>query len=108
MILARLNWQLLALSMVPVLLLVIAMRGFAKYVRPAFRERQKDLGDLNATLNDNLSGIREVKAFTREEMEAGRVSHRIDRYRDSMLKPLRLMAPSIPSGSSARLWAPSC
>ena len=90
--LARLDWQLLALSMIPVLPLVIAMRGFAKYVRPAFRERQKYLGDINATLNDNLSGIREIKAFTREEIEAGRVSHRIDRYRDSMLKALRLMA----------------
>jgi ABC-type multidrug transport system fused ATPase/permease subunit len=28
------------------------------------------LGELNATLNDNLSGIREIQAFTREEVEA--------------------------------------
>jgi len=71
---------------------VLAMRGFARYVRPAFRERQSDLGELNATLNDNLSGVREIKAFTREETEAARINHHVLRYRDSMLNALRLMA----------------
>jgi ATP-binding cassette subfamily B protein/subfamily B ATP-binding cassette protein MsbA len=91
-VLLSLNWQLMVLSMIPIPLIVFVMRGFAKYVRPAFRVRQRELGELNATLNDNLSGIREIKAFTREETEAGRVSEHIDRYRDSMLKALRLMA----------------
>jgi len=91
-VLISLNWQLMLLSLIPIPLIVFAMRGFSRYVRPAFRERQQELGELNATLNDNLSGIREIKAFTREEVEAGRVSEHIDRYRDSMLKALRLMA----------------
>lgn len=91
-VLLSMNWQLMLLSMMPVPLIVLAMRGFAKYVRPAFRERQKELGELNATLNDNLSGIREIKAFTREEEEALRISQHINRYRDSMLNALRLMA----------------
>ncbi len=91
-VLALLNWQLLLLSIVPIPLIILAMRGFAKYVRPAFRQRQQELGELNATLNDNLSGIREIKAFTREESEALRVGERINNYRDSMLHALRLMA----------------
>jgi ATP-binding cassette subfamily B protein len=61
-------------------------------VRPAFRERQRELGQLNATLNDNLSGIREIKAFTQEEREALRIEKHIHRYRDSLLRALRLMA----------------
>jgi ATP-binding cassette subfamily B protein/subfamily B ATP-binding cassette protein MsbA len=91
-VLISLNWQLMLLSLIPIPVIVFAMRGFAKYVRPAFRARQKELGELNATLNDNLSGIREIKAFTHEEVEASRVGGHIDRYRDSMLKALRLMA----------------
>lgn len=86
------NWQLMLLTMIPVPLIILAMRGFGKYVRPAFRERQKELAELNASLNDNLSGIREIKAFTREDIEAVRIGERIDRYRDSMLHALRLMA----------------
>jgi ATP-binding cassette, subfamily B, bacterial len=50
------------------------------------------LGDLNATLNDNLSGIREIKAFTREGNEAQRIHQRIDSYRQSLLSALKLMA----------------
>jgi ATP-binding cassette subfamily B protein len=91
-VLISMNVQLLLLSMIPIPLIVLAMRGFARYVRPAFRARQKDLGELNAALNDNLSGIREIKAFTREETEAARVGQHIVRYRDSMLNALRLMA----------------
>jgi len=91
-VLIALNWQLMLLSLIPIPFIVFAMRGFAKYVRPAFRERQRVLGELNATLNDNLSGIREIKAFTGEEAEVGHVGEHIDRYRDSMLKALRLMA----------------
>ncbi|MBN1581579.1 MAG: ABC transporter ATP-binding protein, partial [Anaerolineae bacterium] len=91
-ILTDLNWQLMLLSLIPVPLIVVAMRAVSKFVRPAFRARQGELGELNATLSDNLSGIREIKAFTREEVEAAHVGEHIDRYRDSMLKALRLMA----------------
>jgi ATP-binding cassette subfamily B protein len=92
LVLVSMNWQLTLLSMIPIPLIVLAMRGFARYVRPAFRVRQVALGELNATLNDNLSGIREIKAFTREEIEAARVGDHIAKYRDSMLRALRLMA----------------
>jgi ATP-binding cassette subfamily B protein len=91
-VLVTLNWRLMVMSLIPIPLIVLSMRAFAKYVRPAFRERQKELAELNATLNDNLSGIREIKAFTREETEAKHVGRHIDRYRDSLLRALRLMA----------------
>jgi ATP-binding cassette subfamily B protein len=92
LVLMSMSWRLALLSMLPIPMIVLAMRGFAKYVRPAFRARQRELGDLNATLNDNLSGIREIKAFTREHMEEAKVRDHVIRYRDSMLHALRLMA----------------
>jgi ATP-binding cassette subfamily B protein len=91
-VLFGLNWQLALLSLVPIPLVVMSLRVYAKYVRPAFRNRQKQLGDLNALLNDNLAGIREIKAFTREEDESKRVYQGIDNYRKSLLSALRLMA----------------
>ena len=91
-VLFSLNWQLTLLSLVPIPLVVVSLQVYARYVRPAFRERQKELGDLNATLNDNLSGIREIKAFTREDDELRRIGVKIDRYRRSLLRALRLMA----------------
>ena len=86
------NPQLALLTLVPIPLIVLAMRGFAKYVRPAFRERQAELGELNAILQDNLSGIREIKTFTRERMESERIGVRIENYKRSLLHALRLLA----------------
>jgi len=91
-VLMRMSWPLALLCMIPIPLIVVALRGFGKYVRPAFRQRQSELGELNAALNDNISGIREIKAFTREDIESERIGERIDRYRDSLLRALRLMA----------------
>lgn len=91
-VLLSLNWRLTLLSMIPIPLVVVSLRVYARYVRPAFRERQKELGNLNAILNDSLSGIREIKAFTREVEEMKRINQGIDRYRVSLLGALKLMA----------------
>lgn len=91
-VLFLINWQLTLLSIIPIPLVVASLKIFAKRVRPAFRERQKELGDLNAVLNDSISGIREIKAFTREGEALKKVSHGIDRYRSSLLNALKLMA----------------
>ena len=91
-VLVSMNWKLTLLSTIPIPLVILSLRVYAKYVRPAFRHRQKELGDLNATLNDNLSGIREIKAFTRERDEANRIHNRIENYLNSQLHALKLMA----------------
>ena len=91
-VLLGLNWKLTLLSTIPIPLVILSLQIYAKRVRPAFRNRQQELGNLNALLNDNLSGIREIKAFTREESEAKRVRTGIDNYRKSLLNALRLMA----------------
>ncbi len=91
-VLFTLNWKLTLFSMLPIPLVIISLRVYAKRVRPAFVFRQKELGELNAVLNDNISGIREIKAFTQEDESLQKVGSRVDRYRQSQLKALRLMA----------------
>jgi ATP-binding cassette subfamily B protein len=91
-VLFTLNWRLALLSLVPIPLVAIALRIFTRYVRPAFRVRQFELGELNAILNDNLHGIREIKAFNQEIDQLERVGMGVDRFLNSNLRALRLMA----------------
>lgn len=91
-VLLSLNWRLTLLSSIPIPLVLASLQLYAKYVRPAFRNRQKALGEVNAMLNDNLSGIREIKAFTREQEEASRIRQGVDIYRLTQLNALKLMA----------------
>lgn len=92
LVLASMNWQLTLYSLAPIPLVILALVGFSKVVRPAFRRRQQDVGELNAVLNDSISGIREIKAFNRESEQLERVELGIERYRLSLLTALRLMA----------------
>jgi ATP-binding cassette subfamily B protein/subfamily B ATP-binding cassette protein MsbA len=91
-ILSSLNWRLTLYSMAPIPLVVLSLVGFAKFVRPAFRHRQAEVGELNAVLNDSIAGIREIKAFNRESEQLERVELGIERYRLSLMNALKLMA----------------
>jgi ATP-binding cassette subfamily B protein len=93
---AAMNWRLALLTLVPIPLVLVAVRLYTRRVMPAFRVRQRDLAELNATLQDNLSGMREIRAFGREVREADRIGRRIEDYRQSLLRALRLMATFSP------------
>jgi ATP-binding cassette, subfamily B, bacterial len=90
------NTKLMLLTLIPMPLVFIAIRSFAKHVRPAFRVRQEDLAELNASLQDNFSGIREIQAFNREHTESRNIWKRIKKYRNSNLNALKLMATFSP------------
>jgi ATP-binding cassette subfamily B protein/subfamily B ATP-binding cassette protein MsbA len=95
-VLFNLDWKLTLFSMLPIPLVVFSLRVYAKRVRPAFVHRQKELGELNAVLNDSISGIREIKAFTQERASYQKVGEKVETYRKSNLVALRLMATFSP------------
>lgn len=61
-----LNWQLATgtLLILPIMLYITGQ--VTKYSRVAFRQVQRNLGGLNAVMEENIAGIRVVKAFARE------------------------------------------
>ena len=91
-ILLSMNVRLTLLTLIPIPLIIVALIGYSKIVRPAFRNRQQSIGELNAVLNDNLSGIREVKAFAREEDALDKVDGKIQLVLNKNLRALKLMA----------------
>ncbi len=91
-ILLSMNVRLTLLTLIPIPLIIFALIGYSKLVRPAFKTRQQSLGELNAVLNDSLSGIREVKAFAREEDELDKVDNKIQLVLHKNLRALKLMA----------------
>lgn len=91
-ILLSMNVNLTLLTLIPIPLIIFALIGYSKLVRPAFKTRQQSLGELNAVLNDSLSGMREVKAFAREEDTLDRVDDKIQLVLHKNLRALKLMA----------------
>ncbi len=87
----------LTLVVLPVLPLALFMFGlFGAKVQPLFAQLQKLLAALNTVLEENLSGIRVVKAFAREPHEQARFSTAIDAHLQQRLKLSRTFATIFP------------
>ena len=61
------NPRLAALTMIPVPFVVFVSIMFSRWVAPLFRTNARVLGELSGMLQDDLSGMREIKAFVQEE-----------------------------------------
>lgn len=67
--LAYLNWRLMIASVVTFPLLLRTVMQFDKAIRPAWKHVRERMGELTDTLQENISGIRVVKAFAHEPGE---------------------------------------
>ncbi len=90
------NWQLTLMTL-PVLLLILGVFGFfSQKGRPLFTLVQQKLGRLNTILQENLAGVRVVKAFAREPYERERFGEANRDYRDINLRVFHLFAYAFP------------
>ena len=91
-----LSWKLGLIMLAPVPILMVNIYRFSKVIRPVYRGIRDRLGDINARLQDNLSGIRVIKAFTREEYEQGRFDRESTEYYDMNVRGIGLWSSFFP------------
>ena len=74
---------LLALfTLIPVPFVIFISSFFSKKVSPLFRINAQVLGELNGVLQDNISGIKEIQAFGKEESEHEKLREWCEHYAD--------------------------
>jgi ATP-binding cassette subfamily B protein len=83
---------LAVLALAPVPFVVLIARGYGKRSRPALQEVQQRIAELTAEAEENVSGIRVVKAFAQEERQLLRFSHSAGRVFDQSIYATRLQA----------------
>ncbi len=88
----RLSLLLLALS--PLLLLLLAWVSRKAY--PMFGAVQESLDGLNTVMQENLTGVRVVKAFVRADYENARFGRANDQLADTSIRAMQLMAVVMP------------
>ena len=90
------DWQLALIMLVLVPLTFGVFGLFASKARPLFMRIQQRLADLNTVLQENLAGVRVVKAFAREPYEARRYTQANQNLFDLNLVVGRLFATAMP------------
>ena len=91
-----LDWQLalVALAVVPAIALLLVR--FVTRIRPLFQQVQQTLGRLNTVLQEDLSGVRVIRAFAREDYETARYKAVNDELLDRNLTTVRVFANNFP------------
>ncbi len=96
-ILLTINWKLALITCAPIPLILLSGVIFSKVVRPFFKASQQCMGQLNAKLQDNLSGLHEIQSFGQEAYEKELVNTQSFEQVRAMLRALRASAIFHPS-----------
>jgi ABC-type multidrug transport system fused ATPase/permease subunit len=87
-----LNPVLAAVALWPVPFVVLVAARYGRRARPALQEVQQRIAELTAEAEENVSGVRVVKAFAREQRQLGRFRHSVRRVFDQSMYSTRLRA----------------
>jgi ATP-binding cassette subfamily B protein len=84
---------LLALvSLLPIPLVIWTAQRYGKRARPALQEVQQRIGELTADVEENVGGVRIVKAFAAEPQQARRFADSVTRVFDQSMISTQLRA----------------
>ena len=110
-VLLLINWKLalLSLATMPVLFVIAVL--FARQLRPMFSRVQQETAQLSTVLQEDLSGMRVVRAFAQEEQETTKFLYSSDRLAVATSKTMELFAMRNPLlqfiagiGTTAVVW----
>jgi len=88
--------ELAALSLAPVPFVILIAQRYGKHSRPAIQEAQQRIAELTADAEENISGIRVVKAFAQEAPQLDRFRHSVGRVFDQQMYATRIQARYTP------------
>ena len=64
-----LDWRMALVALAPLPIFVSLLWTFAHFIRPVFSRIRKELGEINARLQERIAGMQVIKAFAREKSE---------------------------------------
>src|ERR1700754_38435 len=83
---------LAAISLLPVPFVVFIAAHYGRVARPALQEVQQRIAELTADVEENVSGVRVVKSFAREERQLARFRGLVGRVFDQSMVTTRMAA----------------
>jgi len=95
-VMIAINPLLALIALLPAPLVVYTASRYNRVSRPAVQEVQQRIAELTAEAEENISGIRIVKAFAREEHQLHRFQRAVARVFDQSIYSTRLQATFSP------------
>ncbi len=90
-ILAFIFWPLALILFLVTMVMLIFSYFQNKKMQETFMDNRRKIGDVNASLQDSLAGIRIVQSFTNEDIEKAKFDHSNDEFLASKKRNYRVM-----------------
>jgi ABC-type multidrug transport system fused ATPase/permease subunit len=91
-VMITINPKLGLIALIPVPFVVVISYRYGRRARPAIQETQQRIGELTAEAEENISGVRVVKAFARETRQLTRFQDTVGRVFSQAMVATRLEA----------------
>ncbi|MBP2638634.1 MAG: putative multidrug export ATP-binding/permease protein [Firmicutes bacterium] len=85
-LLVVLNPWLTLLTFIPVPFMIAFSLYYTKRIYPAYSQHQACLGDMNAVLQDNLTGLKEIQLFNRQSSAVESFRSQTYKWRDAVMR----------------------
>jgi len=95
-LLLAMNWRLAIVALIAIPATLVVLFAFVGRLGPQSRRFQERLSALNSVLQENIAGIRVVKAFAREEYETARYAAASHALLEQGLEQRRTVANAFP------------
>ncbi len=95
-VLLTLDWQLALLCLITFPLMFLVVMRYDKKVRPLWRQVREKMGHLTTVLQENISGVRTVKAFAREDYEIAKFDRQNTTYFATNMERVAVESDTLP------------
>lgn len=86
------NWRLTLLSLIPIPFIVFFMMKIGGIVRKRFKKVQENFSSVSGRVQENITGIRVIKAYVQEDKEVEKFELLNDQMVESNLSMIRISA----------------
>ncbi|MFP4457371.1 MAG: ABC transporter ATP-binding protein [Clostridia bacterium] len=95
-VLLRINWQLTLLALATLPFLFLTTVKFAYKIRPAYKKIREQMATMTTTIQENITGVRVVKAFNTQEHEIEKFDEDNYSYLEKMMNAVKIRATYMP------------
>jgi ATP-binding cassette subfamily B protein len=93
---SSMSWKLTLLSLSTAPIIFLISYRFSTKIRPVFNEAQQRLGVMNEVLQENIAGVKVVRAFAQENLEENKFMEKNQDYFKTNIDAAKVRARYIP------------
>jgi ABC-type multidrug transport system fused ATPase/permease subunit len=95
-LISRVSWSLAGITVATVLPTAGLLAYYSKVLHPQWRKVHDLHSEMTTVVQENIAGVRVVKAFARESAEIGKFTRKRDIYVETMMRTVSFWAARVP------------